>query len=162
MLQYTAEERTMTRTTMFAMFLLVFFWGFTPLKAQQEGSVEIAKSVTTTPVLVDGPVNCLETAAKVLPAKDAAKFCLDAAKIEADRAKRVANEAADATKASRPQVISPYGGYSRYGGWGYNRGFIGGGVVISGGRTRTRVIRERVVRDRQPRQRVQRIKREWR
>ncbi len=90
------------------MFLLVFFWGFAPLKAQQEGSTEIAKKAEVSDTLPGGGLECLERAGKILTGdkgERAAKFCLDLAKIEADRSKRVANEAADATKASRPQVI---------------------------------------------------------
>ncbi|MEK7642767.1 MAG: hypothetical protein AAB392_03145 [Patescibacteria group bacterium] len=95
--------------------------GFSPvpvLAQSQEGSVEIAKSAAPTDILTDGVVGCFSTVSEKLSAEKAAEFCLKAAKIEAERAKKIANEAADATKASRPMVVAPYSGYGGYG-YGY-------------------------------------------
>lgn len=72
----------------------------------QAGSVEIAKAVPPTDVLTAGAVDCLKESKQVLTADKAAEFCLKVMKAETDRAKRIANEAADATKASRPIILS--------------------------------------------------------
>src|SRR3989344_6492857 len=79
--------------------------------------VELAKVATPSPVMVDDAAVCLTAAAKVFEkAKDAAKYCLDARRLEADRSKKVANEAADATKNNwpKPPVVSPYGNAGYY------------------------------------------------
>lgn len=81
------------------------YGGYTP---SQAGSVKIAESAAPTDILTAGAVSCLEDAGKVLSADKAANYCLQVAKIEAERGKKVANEAADATKSSRPIIIGRY------------------------------------------------------
>lgn len=111
-------------------FALFFFLGLSSLEAQQQaGSVEIAKSATPTDLITSGAVDCFSTVSAKMAPEKAADFCLKVARIETDRGKRIANEAADATKASRPMVIAT----GRYGsGWSGSYGYRGGGW--SGGR----------------------------
>jgi hypothetical protein len=105
-----------------AMFLALFviLALVAPLGAQQEGSVAIAGEITPSAenIVPDG-VTCLADAAKVLAPEKAAKYCENLAKLTAKTSTRVANEAADATKASRPLVITSGYGY----GGGYSRSY---------------------------------------
>lgn len=71
---------------------------------QQNGSVAIAQSARVT---VD-PVDCLKTAKEALGSADkAATYCQKLFDREAKRSEKVANEAADATKSSRPLIMVP-------------------------------------------------------
>lgn len=82
-------------------------WGYQPqpvYQIRQEGSVAIAQSARAT---VD-PIDCLKTAKEVLGSADkAATYCQKIFDREAKRSEKVANEAADATKSSRPLVMLP-------------------------------------------------------
>lgn len=116
--------------TIFFKVLITLFVGGLTLSAQQEGSVSIASAIRSEQDMATTTqnfTNCVSRLVEVgLPVKDAAKECKDVAKIVAETTKRVANEAADATKASRPLVVmSPYGRR-------YYRG-MGVGVVVGGG-----------------------------
>lgn len=90
-----------------------------PLAAQtQEGSVEIAKSIPSgDDASVADFTTCVERLNKSGASADKAiDACTKIASIVAKRATKIANEAADATKASRPVVVAdPYWGGSRYG-----------------------------------------------
>lgn len=95
-----------------------------PLMAQnQEGSVAIAANIRpenedkTLSIFSKCVVDLTQTG---LTAKDAVKACKEASEIEASKSKKIANEAADATKASRPVVITHGYGYS-YGVYYNNR-----------------------------------------
>lgn len=73
-------------------------------EVRQEGSVAIAKHAEVT---VD-PLACLERATAVMRDADkAAAYCQKIFKEESGRSKKVANEAADATKSSQPMVLLP-------------------------------------------------------
>jgi len=61
--------------------------------------------------------------------KEASKDCREYRKVLAKESTRIANEAADATKASRPVVMSPYYGYSGYG-YGYRTYYPRRTVVV--------------------------------
>lgn len=86
-------------------------WGYQPqpvYTVSQEGSVAIAQSARVT---VD-PVDCLERAVKVLGSPDkGAAYCQKISDREAKRSEKVANEAADATKSSRPLIMVPRWGW---------------------------------------------------
>lgn len=111
----------------FSMVILV--GGALTLLAQQEGAVAIASAIrsepdTTTQNFTDCVGKLVEAG---LPAKDASRECKEVTKIVAKTTMRVANEAADATKASRPVVVNPYGGYGYAVGYRYR--YSGRGVV---------------------------------
>lgn len=102
----------------------IFFWlavffalGFN-LSAQQEGSVEIAKAIRPNEEInLSSFSGCVERLNAVgLSPKESAKECKEAAKLVVKNSTRIANEAADATKASRPVVVSNCCGWG--GGWG--------------------------------------------
>jgi len=69
------------------------------------------------PVLFGDATTCLVEAARILPATEAAKYCLEARRLEADRAEVavVAVAKAEEAKASRPSFYSAFGGYGAYG-----------------------------------------------
>lgn len=90
-----------------------------PVFAQnQAAATRIADAAQQTNILVD-PVDCLERAANVFgsPSK-AASYCDKIYKQGGKIVTKVANEAADATKNSRPVVVAPSGypvqGYGYY------------------------------------------------
>ena len=93
----------------------LFFLGGLNLQAQQEGSVAIASAIrmegdTTTQDLVNCVRGLVQTG---VLAKDARGDCKEVLKDRNKTSAKIANEAADATKASRPVVVvgSPYGRY---------------------------------------------------
>ncbi len=95
-----------------ALAVLAFLFACWPEKAHaQTGAervgVEIAKVATPTTIIVDSFVACFR-------ATGLTKTCKDLAKAESERSKKVANEAADATKSSRPVVVVD--GYGNFGG----------------------------------------------
>ena len=59
---------------------------------------DLAKAAMPSPILFDTFAACLTEVAKVLPAKEAGKICLEVRKLEADRAKEAAKAAAKAAK----------------------------------------------------------------
>jgi len=81
--------------------------------------------------------------------KEASKDCKDYRKVLAKESTRIANEAADATKASRPQV---YGGYGRYGygygGYGYSRSYYSRPVIVRQAAPQRHVPQRRAAPDR--------------
>lgn len=101
----------------FSFVLASVCWG-----QNQDAATKIAGSVEPSEILIKEGTDCLTEAAKVLEAKEAAKYCLELRKLEVKRATKLANEAADATKNNwpRPTVINN--------GWGYG----GGGYYRSG------------------------------
>lgn len=108
----------------------------------EKAATRIADAAQPTTTLFADVATCLSAATAVLPSKDAAKFCLEARKLEVKRGTKVANEAADATKNNWPKPSPVYAGY---GGWGYSGGFYGdyghrggwgwtqGGAVVTSG-----------------------------
>lgn len=106
-------------------FFFIFVLFGVSLKAQtQNGSVAIAEAIEPASQDVVGNfTGCVKELAPTVGAKEALKACKEVSKVATDAAKRVANEAADATKASRPLVV--FG--DRYG--RYNRGFYRRSVV---------------------------------
>lgn len=101
----------------------LFFLGLSSLEAQQQlGSVAIAGAITPSmeTATVSEFTGCVEklTAAKVV-GKEAVKACTKIAEIAAKTTTRLANEAADATKASRPIIMMGrgYGNYRTGGGY---------------------------------------------
>lgn len=99
--------------------VLVFVGSIGVASAQTPAApgVRIADAAQPTTLLIDAAVKCA-----AIGDKDTRKFCLNLVKIEAERGKKVANEAADAAKAARPVVVNPYGyGY----GYGYGSGYGG-------------------------------------
>ena len=129
----------------------VFFAGFWPATAQnQEGSAAIAESIRADgegPLLRDGP-DCVLRLTKEggMEKKAAAKLCKSFAEIQAKTSRRVANEAADATKASRPLLV--------YGRYGYGGGYYGGYYGRSYGYSRPVVVRSAPVRRPAPERRA--------
>ncbi len=135
-------------THAFVAILVLFLGVFTPTEAQdQSGSVEIAKSAAPTDILTNGAVECFTTVSQKLSAEKATEFCLKAAKLEARRGEKIANEAADATKASRPLIIlSDRFSYGRSG--YYGRSGFGVGVGVRIGSNRRVTSRHRTTRPR--------------
>lgn len=123
----------MNKPLFFSVFLTIaLLLVVTPAVAQnQEGSVEISKSIVpSSETKVSDFTSCVEQLVKVgIASKDATGSCLKASKIASKTATRVANEAADATKASRPMLVTPpygYGyGYRDYYGYRYRVGGYG-------------------------------------
>lgn len=113
-------------------FMLVLLGGDLPVAAQsQEGSISIASQIRpANENRLSEFAECVITLTKVgFRAEESAKQCREVVKIVAAEAMKIANEAADATKASRPVVIvgSPYGyrgyyGYGRSYSWGIRIG----------------------------------------
>lgn len=111
------------KTTFFTLF---FFLGLSSLEAQEQpGSVAIAGAIAPSmkTAMVSEFTGCVEKLVVTkVEGKEAIKACKDIAKIVANTTTRLANEAADATKASRPMIINNgwgngggyYGGYSNY------------------------------------------------
>lgn len=114
-----------TILTVFSLFCLAFC----PLWAQsQEGSVAIASAIRPEKDTVVADFTTCVTAMKVAGAtfKEAAKSCKEIAKVATNVTTRLANEAADATKASRPMVVMGGYGYRNYGygtSYGYGRSY---------------------------------------
>jgi hypothetical protein len=101
--------------------IFYFLFFALPLVGQQEGSVAIAGKIPA-PASMNDFTGCVaQLAERGIKADAAAKNCHAAMKTMADATKKVANEAADATKASRPRII--WGGY----GYGYGRYYYSGG-----------------------------------
>ncbi|KKP80068.1 MAG: hypothetical protein UR80_C0039G0007 [Parcubacteria group bacterium GW2011_GWB1_35_5] len=102
---------------------VAFFVSFlaAPLGAQQDGAVAISNNIRG----IDGGITMLDFTGCVSSLKGAgmkvevaAKKCMGFVKNTNHTSVRIANNAADATKASRPVVVSGYGyGY----GYNYNR-----------------------------------------
>jgi hypothetical protein len=139
----------MTRFTCF--FFVFVLLGAIPLAAQnQEGSVAIASAIEPASQDVVGDfTGCVKELAPTVGAKEALKACKDALKLAVKAATRVANEAADATKASRPILVNPWGyrgGYTSY-------RYLGAGFSLRSRPPRPvrRPYRERVPRYSRPR-----------
>ncbi|MEK7200834.1 MAG: hypothetical protein AAB672_01750 [Patescibacteria group bacterium] len=123
------EEFAM-KTTLFSLISLLIWGLLTPAVAQQEGSVAIASAIRPAEEKTFSDfATCVANLKKEgMKVEAAAKACDKIASTVAKTTTRIANEAADATKASRPVVVSPYGyGYdsyyrSGYGSYGYNSG----------------------------------------
>ncbi len=112
-----------------------------PLSAQnQSGSEAIAESVRPG----YGDANMVNFTRCVVDLKntgtrdkDARKACAKQSERMLEASKRIANEAADATKASRPLLV--YSRYGRYGSYYGGRGYYGGGYYhrrVAEGRVR--------------------------
>lgn len=104
--------------------LFVFFLTLS-FGQSQDGAVAISKAIVpASETIVNDFSTCVEKLVGLkISSKEALASCKEATKVAANVATRVANEAADATKASRPIVVtSSYGyGYGRCwscGGWG--------------------------------------------
>ncbi len=83
-------------------------WAPQVFTASQEGSVAIANKISMDPTPLTSFSDCVaDLVATNLKPKEAVSACKDAAKIAADLEKRKANEAADATKSSRPFILIP-------------------------------------------------------
>src|SRR3989339_1726095 len=91
---------------------------YTELEGEQSGSVIISANTE-----LDEYAQCVANMkASGASYKEGAKDCKDYRKVLAKESTRIANEAADATKASRPMIISGYGrGYSSSYGYSYPR-----------------------------------------
>src|SRR3989344_222101 len=94
----------------------------------------LADAAMPSTVLFGDAVNCLVGAAQVLSPKDAAKFCENVRREEADRAKAAAKAAADAGKVNFWDCMrlgmcpdSYSRSYRSYGGYGYTQPDNGGG-----------------------------------
>ena len=96
----------------------------------------LARNSAPTPILYSQATACLTNAAQVLPGTEAAKFCLDARRLEVERGTKIAESASKAASATaRNNGCSPLygcgggiggmGGIISIGGMG---GFGGGGV----------------------------------
>lgn len=100
-----------------------------PLLGQQEGSVAIAESIRPQgeSATLSNYTKCVADLAQIgLKPEKAAEFCEKRASREEKASAKIANEAADATKASRPMVVVPRYGYGYGGGYssyGYGVGF---------------------------------------
>jgi hypothetical protein len=108
--------------TLFLFFTIFFFVGLLSLEAQdQAGSVAIADAIVPSAENVVGDfTDCVkELAGTAVPTKDAIKACKEVSKLAVRATTRVANEAADATKASRPMIVDGWGGNYGYSGYGY-------------------------------------------
>ncbi|PIR68158.1 hypothetical protein COU49_02290 [Candidatus Nomurabacteria bacterium CG10_big_fil_rev_8_21_14_0_10_35_16] len=83
------------------------------------------------PILFGDATVCLTEAARILPATEAAQYCLEARRLEADRAEVavVAASEAEQAKASQPSYYSSLGGYGAYGAMPVMRG----GILYPGG-----------------------------
>jgi hypothetical protein len=106
----------MKKSLVFALFLVVF-GAFVSAHAQQAGSVAIASHIDSSgDKIIPDYTKCVSDL-KGLGAKieDAMKNCKETAKIASHTITRVANEAADATKSSRPVVVNSGYGYGGYG-----------------------------------------------
>lgn len=107
--------------------ILALFLGLLPMTAQtgsQEGSVAIAAAIrpATAVAELDEFAECVaKNKGNGASYKEAAKDCKEYRKILAKESTRIANEAADATKASRPMIL----GYGRDYGYGYGYGNYG-------------------------------------
>lgn len=120
------------KTTLFSLISLLIWGLLTPAVAQQEGSVAIASAIRPpTDTAFQECVITLVERAKVT-SKEAIAACNKNGDRLAKTTTRLANEAADATKASRPMVVSPYGyGYDSYYRSGYESyGYGSGGRAI--------------------------------
>lgn len=119
-------------TMIFVSFALLL--GGLPLEAQnQSGSEAIADQIRpANENRMSEFTECVVTLTTKasFKAEEAAKQCKEIAKIAAAEAMKIANEAADATKASRPLVVSPYG-YG-YRGYYYGRSYGSWGIRIGG------------------------------
>lgn len=107
-------------------FALIFFLGLSSLEAQsQSGSEAIAKAIVSSAEdTVGNFADCVEKLVRLTTTTEKAiSACKDVSKIASHTATRVANEAADATKASRPIMVADYGGYG--GGYSYRDGWGG-------------------------------------
>ncbi len=119
------------KITLLLVFTLVAVTSSTLLaQGRQAGSVAIAEHISSNLVL--DSVKCLERATnnniragEKNPAEKASKFCQTSVNAEVKRSTGVANEAADATKASAPRGVVLPGGIGL--GWG---GYYGGGGFI--------------------------------
>lgn len=117
------------KTTLFSLISLLIWGLLTPAVAQQEGSVAIAKAIRPAEEKTFSDfATCVANLKKEgMEVGAAAKACNKIASIVAKTTTRLANEAADATKASRPMVVSPYGYESYYGRSGWYGGSYGYG-----------------------------------
>ena len=102
---------------------LAFFLVFVPLWAQdQDGSVAIANAIRPLEhgdATLPNFTGCVaDLVAVQVASKDAVKACTKVTKEIGNTSRRIANEAADATKASRPVLV-----YSRYGYGYYGRSY---------------------------------------
>lgn len=109
------------RTPAMFVFLALFAGLLSALAQEQSGSVAIAEhirpAVDTT--LTDFTA-CVEKLKNVgVETKEAVASCKDVTKIASKTTTRIANEAADATKASRPIMLYNRYGYGGYGSYGY-------------------------------------------
>lgn len=108
-----------------------------------DAATRIADAAQPSTVLLSGETTCLTEAAKILKPKDAAKFCLATREQEVKRETKLANEAADASKNSRPSnpCSSWFTSPSACGGYGYGgvyqssagSGYYSGTVHTTGG-----------------------------
>ncbi|MEK7669521.1 MAG: hypothetical protein AAB350_02975 [Patescibacteria group bacterium] len=131
----------------FFLVILALFLGLLPAIAQQEGAVAIAAAIRSPvatqldgaegeqagSVAIAGNIRSEEEKSeldefaecvskmKIAGAsyKEASKDCREYRKVLAKESTRIANEAADATKASRPMVYNGYGNYG-YRSYGYS------------------------------------------
>lgn len=93
---------------------------------------DLGEAAMPSPVLFDTAPDCLSAAAKVLEPKNAAKFCLEARKLEAERAKVAAKAAQPPRDPCSSWFLAPsycYGGGRYYSSTGY----YSGGYYSSGG-----------------------------
>jgi len=118
--------------------VLALLLGFSPAVAQdQAGAVAIAATIRSKSGEVMELGSFTDCVAKMMSVgasyKEAAKDCREYRKVLADESKKIANEAADATKASRPVVVDGWGrngyGYG-YRSYGYNNSYPRRTVVV--------------------------------
>ena len=141
-IEMSKKQSLITIIVMVVIILLVSFW---PASAQTQtpatqptfAAVTLADVAMPSSVLFETATGCLEGAVRAgLSSKDAARFCIEARRLEADRAKTAAKAAA---KAAQPQGCSFWAGgcSAAYGGGGiYSSGVSYGAPIIQQGGTR--------------------------